>query len=246
MVAEEFLRQIGAEMEWAAQRENLERSSGAVEAGACRGDEEERGLGAEGREGGGLHVELGDGMRQVGALQHARKIRHDTKAAAGNAGTILTVPDVAQAEFAGVAADDGKSGAADEGIEFAAEDFVAETNFAAAAGVISEIETASGTFVAEDGDASLSGKGIAGELGGEGEGRDEETAHGQGLVQLGGGKIAGAEKKIVAPLAAVVVDVHEGDASTAGDIEGGHARAVDVDGEIDEGRSVGFFVRHDA
>src|SRR5580658_7404782 len=104
-------------------------------------------------------------MGEVGALQDARKIRHDTKAAAGDAGAILAIPDVAQAEFAGVAADDGKSGAADEGIEFAAEDFIAEADFAAAAGVVAKIETASGTFVSEDGDAGLAGEGIAGELG---------------------------------------------------------------------------------
>src|SRR5580658_6348748 len=183
-------------------------------------------------------------MGEVGALQDARKIRHDTKAAAGDAGAILAIPDVAQAEFAGVAADDGKSGAADEGVEFAAEDFVAETDLAAAAGVVAEIEAAPGAFVAEHGDASLSGEGIAGEFGGEREGRDEETAHGQGLVKLGSGEIAGAEKKIVAPFAAVAVNIHESDAGAAGDVEGGHAGAIDIYGEIDEGRPVGFFV-HD-
>src|SRR5271166_3072061 len=114
-------------------------------------------------------------MREVGALQHSRETGDDAQAAAGDAWAVLAVPDVAEAELAGVAADDGKSGAADEGIEFAAEDFVAETDFAAAAGVVAEIETTSGTFVAENGDASLASEGIAGELGGECEGRDEET-----------------------------------------------------------------------
>ena len=41
----------------------------------------------------------------------------------------------------------------------------------------------------------------------------------------------------------MVVDVHESDPGAAGDIEGGHAGTIDIHGEIDEGRSVGFFVR---
>ena len=105
MVADEFLRKIGAEMERSAQSKDLEWTCSAVEGGSAGGKKKERSLGARRNEGGSLNVELIDGMSEAWALQHAGKIGDDASAAAGNRGTILPVPDVARAEFSGAAAD---------------------------------------------------------------------------------------------------------------------------------------------
>ncbi len=141
---------------------------------------------------------------------------------------------------------DDSPGAADQRREFPAEDFVAEAKFAAAAGVIAEIETAAGALVAEDGDAGLAGELVAGKLGREGVGCNEEMGVAQGLVKLRGSQVAGAEQEVVTPFSAVMFDVHERNAGAGGEIEGGDAGAVDVDRQIHEGRAVVFLVRHDA
>ena len=103
---------------------------------------------------------------------------------------------------------------------------------------IAEIETAAGALVAENGDAGLAGEFVAGQLGSEGVGCDEEMGVAQRLVELCGSQITGAEQQIVAPLAAVMFDIHESDAGAGGEIEGGHAGAVDVDRQIHERRAV--------
>src|SRR5438309_8488627 len=99
-------------------------------------------------------------MRHARALQHARSRRHDSQAFAGNARAVQAVPDVTGAEFSGAAADDGEAGAADQRAETAAEDFVAPAQFAAAAGIVADVEAAAGALVAEDGDPSESAKRI--------------------------------------------------------------------------------------
>jgi hypothetical protein len=114
-----------------------------------------------------LHLELIDGVGESGALQYARKAGDDAQAATGNGGAILAIPNIAGAEFSGAAADRGQPGVADERVKFAAEDLVSPAQFAAAASVIAEIETASGAFVAKDGDAGLTAELVAGKLGGE-------------------------------------------------------------------------------
>ena len=110
------------------------------------------------------------------------------------------------------------------------------------AGVKAEIETAACSFVAEDGDAGLAGEFVAGQLGGEGVGCNEKMSAAQGLVKLAGGEVAGAEQEIVAPLAAVMFDVHESDAGAGGKIEGRHAGSIDVYRQIHEWWTVGLLM----
>src|SRR5271168_2221154 len=66
------------------------------------------------------------------------------------------------------------------------------------------------------------------------------------LVKLRGSEVTGAEQEVVAPFSAVMLDVHERDAGAGREAEGRHAGAVDVDRQIDEGRTVGFLLSHDA
>ena len=66
------------------------------------------------------------------------------------------------------------------------------------------------------------------------------------LIELAGGKVARAEQEIVTPFAAVMFHVHESDAGAGGKIECGHAGAIDVHGQIDERRPVGFLVCGDS
>ena len=114
------------------------------------------------------------------------------QAATGDGGAVLTVPDIACAQFAGTAADCGQSGITDQRSEFAAENFIAEAQFAAAAGVVAEVESASGAFIAKDSYAGLSGESVAGKLGGKSIGRDKEMGETERLIELGCGQIAGA------------------------------------------------------
>ena len=123
---------------------------------------------------------------------------------------------------------------------------ISEAEFAAASGVVAEVESPSGAFVSEDGDARLACEGVAGDFGSEGIGGNEEMRVADRLVVLGGGEVAGAEEKIVAPFATTMFYVHEGEANAGGEIEGGDPGTVHVDGEIDEGWAVGFFVSDDA
>lgn len=183
VVAEEFLRKVGAEVEGSAEFEKLQRTGRAVEAGSTRGHEEERSLGAGGNEGGSLQVELRDGMGEAGTLQQAGKRGDDARAAAGDGRAILAVPNIAGAEFSGAAADRRQAGAADERGELAVKNLISEAEFTAAP-VVAEIETAAGSFVAEDGDAGLAGKCVAGQLGGEGVRREEKMRGGERLIEL--------------------------------------------------------------
>src|ERR1700722_3925455 len=68
----------------------------------------------------------------------------------------------------------------------------------------------------------------------------------QGLVELSRRQITRAEKKIVAPFAATVGEVHKSDACPGGEIEGAYAGTIHVDGQIDKRRTVGLLVRGDA
>src|SRR5258708_4219985 len=97
-------------------------------------------------------------MSEPRALQHAGDGGNDARSATGDGGTILAVPNIAGAEFSRAAAGDGKSGAADQGRELAAEDLVAEAEFAALPGVEAEIKASAGALVAELGDAGLAGE----------------------------------------------------------------------------------------
>ena len=159
VITQKFLRKVGAQAEWSAQREDLEGTGGAVEGGSAGSVEEQGGLGAGRNERGGLYVELIEGMNERGALKHAGEGGDDTSSGTGDGGAVLAVPDVAQAELASATCDAGKSGTAHERGKFGGEDLVSEAEFTAAAGVVAEIEAASGTLVAEDGDAGLSGEG---------------------------------------------------------------------------------------
>ena len=62
------------------------------------------------------------------------------------------------------------------------------------------------------------------------------------LIKLRSGQVAGAEQEVIAPLAAMMFDVHESDAGAGGKAEGRHAGAIDVDGQIHEGRTVGLLM----
>src|SRR5579863_3845199 len=181
-------------------------------------------------------------MRQAGALQHARRRRHNAQAFAGNAGTVLPVPDIAGAEFPGAAAGDGKTRAADQRTQAAAEDFVPPAQFAAPAGVVADVKAASGALVAEDCNPGNSSKRIARVLGCEGIGSHKESRLPQRLVELGRRQIAGTEKKIAAPLAPAVGEVHKSKACSCGEIECGHSRTVDIDRKIHERRAIRLLV----
>ena len=58
MVADEFLRKVGAETEGSTESENLEWAGGAVERGSTRGEEKERSLRPRRNESRSLNVEL--------------------------------------------------------------------------------------------------------------------------------------------------------------------------------------------
>src|SRR5580693_656110 len=103
-------------------------------------------------------------MKKAGALQHAGKAGNKARAAARNLGTILAIPDIAGAEFSCAASDGGQAGAADQGRKFPVENLVAEAEFAALTCVEAQIETAAGSFVAENRNASLSREFVAGHL----------------------------------------------------------------------------------
>src|SRR5580698_4558566 len=143
-------------------------------------------------------------MRDAGSLQNAGKAGYDAGAATGNRGTIVTIPNIADAEFSGAAAQGGQSGAADQRGQLSAEDLISEAEFTAAAGVVAEIETASGTLVAENSDASLAGEFVARIFGSEGIGRDKKMGVAQGLVKLAGSQVAGAEQEVITPLSVVM------------------------------------------
>src|SRR5580693_7075264 len=100
-------------------------------------------------------------MDETRALQYPRQAGNEARSPTGDGGTVLAIPHVAGTEFSGAATHRRESCAPDQGREFSAEDFVSEAKFAAAAGVIAEIETAAGTLVAENGDAGLAGELVA-------------------------------------------------------------------------------------
>src|SRR4029077_9579206 len=98
---------------------------------------------------GSLYIELSNGMRQSRTLQHARDGDDHAHTAAGHRGTVLTIPHVARAKFAGAAVDDGQTRGPDQRTQLAIEDFISDAEFTAPSGVVANIETASGPFVAE-------------------------------------------------------------------------------------------------
>lgn len=105
MVTDEFLWQVSAEVKCSAERENLEWAGGAVERGSTGGKEKERSLWSGRNESGSLNIELRDGMKKAGALQHTGKAGNNARAAGRNLGTILAIPDIADAEFSCAARD---------------------------------------------------------------------------------------------------------------------------------------------
>src|SRR5271170_984076 len=106
-------------------------------------------------------------MDEARALQHAGKAGKDARAATGNRGTVLAVPNVASAQFSGAAADGRQISAADQGREFSVEYLVPDAEFAALPGVIAKVETAACSLVAEDSDAGQAGKFVARQFGRE-------------------------------------------------------------------------------
>src|ERR1700722_7340034 len=122
-----------------------------------------------------MHFELGNGMGEPRALQHARGGDRHTGSGARDRRTVLSVPDVTRAKFASAAADDGEARIANQRTQFSVEDFVSDAEFAAASGVVTNVKAAAGALIAEDGDASQAGERIARVLGGKSEGRNKKS-----------------------------------------------------------------------
>src|SRR5438270_12966216 len=100
-------------------------------------------------------------MGQTGALQHARKIRDDARAAAGDRRTVFSVIDVAGTELAGAAADRGQARAPDEGSELSAIDFISHSKLAEAVEVVAKVEAATSALIAKHSDAGQPAERVA-------------------------------------------------------------------------------------
>src|SRR4051794_17391796 len=158
-------------------------------------------------------------MRNTGALQNARNGRHCTSSPAWHGGTVLAIPDITGAELPRASVDNGKAGRADEWSELCVENFITDAEFATPPGCQSEIETAAGALVTEDCDASEASERVAGKLGGKGIRRHKEMRASERLVVFAGRQVARTKKQVIAPLAAAMGKVHEGDPGPGREIE---------------------------
>ena len=140
---------------------------------------------------------------------------------------VLPVPNVAGSELAGAPVDDGQPGPSNEWVQLAIEYLIAKPDFAAPSGIVADIETSASAFIPKNGDRGSSPERVARELRSEGKGSDEEIRLAQWLIELGSARVARSEEKIVAPLAAVVSDVHKSDPRARRKIEGSDSRAVE-------------------
>jgi len=190
VVPDKLAGQVGPQTKGTAKREELKLTGAAVKGTSAGGGNKQGRLLAEGNKRRGLHLQLVDGMDQPRALQHAGKVGDNASAGAWNRRTVLPIPHIAGSKFSGASAERWQAGAADEGSEFAAEDFIAEAQFTASSRVVSDIETAAGSLVAEDSHASLAAEGVSRQFGSEGIGRDEKMTARQRLIKLAGGEIA--------------------------------------------------------
>src|ERR1700676_345182 len=175
-------------------------------------------------------------MGQSGTLQHARGGDRHTRSGARDRRTVLSVPDVTRAKFASATGDNGEARIANQRTQFSVENFVPDPKFTAASGVVTDVEAPAGALIAEDGDASQTGKRVTSVLGSKGVGRNKKSRLPQRLVELAGRQITGTEKKIVAPLSTAVSDIHEGDAGPRGKVECCYTGTVYVAGQSPEGR----------
>src|SRR5579864_5633986 len=114
--------------------------------------------------------------------------------------------------------DDRQSRRANQGSELSLEQFVAETELTAAAGIVTDIKASARPFITEDRNTIQVVKGVAGELGSENIGSDEKRRLSERLVELAGAQVTGPEKQVATPLAAPVSNVHEGHARAGGEI----------------------------
>src|ERR1051326_3723152 len=118
---------------------------------------------------------------------------------------------------------DRQTGRAHQRDQLSVEQFIAEAELTASPRIVADVETASSALISEDSDARQPAERIATVLGSEKIRSNKQSRLTDGLIVLGRCKIAGAQKKIVAPLASVMGNVHEGHARAAG--HDGHPRA---------------------
>src|SRR6266576_2594705 len=176
------------------------------------GINKKRGLVAQTHEVGTLHVQLPDGVCQTRTLQHARGCRDNARAATGDGGAILAVPNETGPEFARTAVNNGQTGSSDQWSQLSFKELVTDTKFAVASGIETNVEAATGALVAEHRDAGEPAERIAGPLGHEDVGRHEYPRLSQRLIILSGRQITGAEQKIRSPLTSAMKQIHERDA----------------------------------
>src|ERR1700722_8478488 len=212
MVPGKFAWQIRSEAERAAQHEDLKLASGTLKCGSRGSPEDQRGLRSGGNEGKSLRLELTHGLNDSRTLQNSRKSSGDAAAASGNGRIVLIIPNIARAKLSRAAAKSGQAGAANQGRKFSAEDFITKAQLATAPESVAEVKASPGTFVAEHGNASLTGKSVARQLGDECKRRNEEMRVRDRLVELRCGQIARSEQQVIAPFAAVMLNVHKRDA----------------------------------